>query len=83
MSLEELKIVYYNNIDCISELTCSLWEQVEERRRVNGLFKDKGEMYVLVRHKCSSPALFELVTMSTLTCVCVCVSGLTVGGSFL
>ena len=48
MSLEQLKIAY-NNINSISELTCFLWKRVEEHERVNGLFKNKGDMYAWVR----------------------------------
>ena len=36
-------------IHSISELTRFLWKRVEKRERVNGLFKDKGEMYAWVR----------------------------------
>ena len=44
MSLEELRNAY-NNVDSISEVTRFPWKRVEEHERVNGSFKDKGEMY--------------------------------------
>ena len=43
-SLEELRNAY-NNVDSISELARFLWKRVVEHERVNGLFKDKGDMY--------------------------------------
>ena len=44
MSLEELRNAY-NNVDSISDLTRFLRKRVVEHERVNGSFKDKGEMY--------------------------------------
>ena len=58
MSLEELQIAY-NNVDSISELTRFLWKRVEEHEQVNGLFKNKGEMYASVRHNIKTSIVHE------------------------
>merc|ERR1711966_219062 len=58
MSLEELRNAY-NNVDSISELTRFLWKRVEEHERVNGLFKNKGEMYAWVRRNTKSSIVHE------------------------
>ena len=49
----------YNNVDSISELTRFLWKRVEEHERVNGLFKNKGDMYAWVRRNIKSSIAHE------------------------
>ena len=58
MSLEELKFAY-NNVDSISELTRFIWKRVEEHERVNGSFKNKGEMYAWVRRNVKTSIVHE------------------------
>ena len=63
MSLEELRTAY-NNVDSISELSQFLCKRVEQHERVNGSFKDKGEMYAWVRRNiklllCTSNLLLQ------------------------
>ena len=58
MSLEELQNAY-NNVDSISELTRFLWKRVEEHERVNGLFRNKGEMYAWARRNIKSSIVNE------------------------
>ena len=57
-SLEELRIAY-NNVDSISELTRFLWKQIEEHERVNGSFKNKGEIYAWVRRNIETSIVHE------------------------
>ena len=58
MTLEELQTAY-KNVDSISELTRFLWKRVEEHERVNGLFKDKGDMYAWVRRNLKTSIMHE------------------------
>ena len=41
------------------KLTRLLWKRVEEHERVNGSFKDKGDMYVWVRRNIKSSIVHE------------------------
>ena len=57
MSPEELRTVF-NNVDSISELTGTLWGKNEEHERVNGLFKDKGDMFAWVRRNLKTSIMY-------------------------
>ena len=57
-SLEEL-LIPCNNVDSKSELTRFLWKRVGEYKGVNGLFKNKREMYVWVRRNTKTSIVHE------------------------
>ena len=56
-SVEELRDAF-NDVD-VTELTRFLWKRVEEHERVNGLFKNKGDMYSWIRENIKASIIHE------------------------